>query len=134
MPLLPYRRVAAGALAIALVPAAAAFAGGTTKVAMDEFTLKASPKAVSAGKVTFSVKNNGSDEHELVVIKTTKAASKLPQSGGRASEKGRVGAVKEIDGGKSKSLTLNLKQGHYALVCNIPGHYSGGMRADFTVK
>jgi uncharacterized cupredoxin-like copper-binding protein len=130
----PFRRIAVGALALSLVPVGVAFAGGTTKVTMDEFTLKASPKSVSAGKVTFSVKNNGSDEHELVVIKTTKSASKLPQSGGRASEKGRVGAAKDIAAGKSKSLTLSLKKGHYALVCNIPGHYTGGMRADFTVK
>ena len=134
MPFVSYRRVLVGALAIALVPAGAALAGGSTKVAMDEFTLKASPKSVSAGKVTFSVKNSGSDRHELVVLKTATAASKLPVSGGRASEKGRVGAAKNIAAGKSKSLTLSLKKGHYVLVCNIPGHYTGGMRADFTVK
>jgi uncharacterized cupredoxin-like copper-binding protein len=134
MPQLPYRRVAVGALVLALVPAAAAFAGGSTKVTMDEFTLKASPKSVTAGKVTFSVKNAGSDRHELVVIKTTKAASKLPVSGGRASEKGKVGEADNIAGGKSKSLTLNLKKGHYVLICNLPGHYAGGMRSDFTVK
>ncbi len=86
MPLLPYRRIALGALVIALVPAAAALAGGTTKVTMDEFTLKASPKSVTAGKVTFSVKNTGSDRHELVVLKTSTAASKLKVRavGGRA--------------------------------------------------
>jgi Sulfocyanin (SoxE) domain len=25
------------------------------------------------------------------------------------------------------------KTGHYALICNIPGHYMSGMRADLTV-
>ena len=90
MPSLPYRRLVVGVLTLSLVPVASAFAGGTSKVTMDEFSLKASPKSVTAGKVTFDVRNNGSDRHELIVIKTTKAASKLPQSGGRASEKGRV--------------------------------------------
>jgi uncharacterized cupredoxin-like copper-binding protein len=101
---------------------------------MDEFSLKASPKSVTAGKVTFDVRNNGSKRHELIVIKTTKAASKLPQSGGRASEKGRVADSGTFAGGKSKKLTVTLKKGHYALICNLPGHYSGGMRSDFTVK
>jgi uncharacterized cupredoxin-like copper-binding protein len=28
-------------------------------------------------------------------------------------------------------LTLDLKPGHYAVVCNLPGHYAAGMRQDF---
>jgi uncharacterized cupredoxin-like copper-binding protein len=89
---------------------------------------------VSAGKVTFTVSDKGDMQHELVVIKTSKSASKLPVSGNRASDKGAVGEVEDIAGGKSKKLTLNLKAGHYVLICNLPGHYKGGMRSDFTVK
>jgi uncharacterized cupredoxin-like copper-binding protein len=74
-------------------------------------------------------------EHEMVVIKTSTAASKLKVgSNNRVSEKGSVGEVEDLASGKSKKLTLNLKKGHYVLMCNIPGHYKGGMRADFTVK
>jgi uncharacterized cupredoxin-like copper-binding protein len=134
MPSLPLRRLIVGALAVSLVPVGSAFAGGTTTVTMDEFTLKASPKSVTAGRVTFNVRNNGSDRHELVVLRTSTAASKLPQSGGRASEKGRVGDTGVFAGGKSKRLTVTLKKGRYALICNLPGHYAGGMRADFTVR
>ncbi|MBE2319701.1 hypothetical protein DVA67_027275 [Solirubrobacter sp. CPCC 204708] len=134
MPSLPYRRLLVGALALSLVPVSSALAGGTVKVTMDEFTLKSSPKSVSAGKVVFDARNDGADRHELVVLRTSTAASKLPQSGGRASEKGRVGDTGVFAGGKSKKLTVTLKKGHYVLVCNLPGHYAGGMRADFTVK
>src|SRR5690349_8506514 len=134
MPSLPYRRLVVGALAVSLVPVGSAFAGGTSKVTMDEFTLKASPKSVTAGRVTFNARNAGSDRHELIVIRTTKPASKLPVSRGRASEKGRVGDSGVFAGGKSKTLTLSLKKGHYVLICNLPGHYAGGMRSDFTVK
>jgi uncharacterized cupredoxin-like copper-binding protein len=28
-------------------------------------------------------------------------------------------------------LTLDLTPGHYAVVCNLPGHYAAGMRQDF---
>ena len=31
-------------------------------------------------------------------------------------------------------VTLSLTPGHYALICNIPGHYSSGMHTDFTVS
>jgi uncharacterized cupredoxin-like copper-binding protein len=128
------RRLALAVSVVSLVPVASAFAGGTTRVTMDEFTLKSSPKSITAGKVKFTVKNAGSDEHELVVVRTNTAASKLKVSGGRASEKGAVAEIEEIDGGKTKSRTVTLKKGHYALICNLPGHYQQGMRADFTVR
>jgi len=134
MTLFTPRRVLAVAVVATLVPAASALAGGSTKVTLDEFSTKASPKSASAGKVSFSVKNAGDDKHELVVIKTSTSASKLKVSGGRASTKGSVGEVEDIAGGKTKRLTLNLKKGHYVLLCNLPGHYQQGMRTDFTVK
>lgn len=28
---------------------------------------------------------------------------------------------------------MSLPAGHYVLLCNLPGHYAGGMRADLTV-
>ncbi len=57
MPSLPYRRLVVGALAVSLVPVGSAFAGGTVKVTMDEFSLKASPKSISSGRVTFNSRN-----------------------------------------------------------------------------
>ncbi len=35
---------------------------------------------------------------------------------------------------QTKKLTLDLKPGHYAIICNLPGHYLGGMYTDLTVK
>jgi uncharacterized cupredoxin-like copper-binding protein len=134
MPLLSLRRVALATAVVSLVPAAAALAGGTNRVTLDEFSVKASPKSISAGKVKFRVKNAGSDEHELVVIRTSTAASKLKVSRGRATTKGQVAEIEDIAGGKSKSKTVTLKKGHYVLICNLPGHYQQGMRADLTVK
>jgi uncharacterized cupredoxin-like copper-binding protein len=124
---------AAVAIAIAVSSTSDAASKSST-VTLSEFKVSATPKSVSAGKVTFTVKNKGHLEHEMVVIKTSTAASKLKVSGNRASAKGSVGEVEDIAGGKSKKLTLNLKKGHYVLLCNIPGHYKGGMRTDFTVK
>jgi uncharacterized cupredoxin-like copper-binding protein len=134
MSLFTTRRVLVVAAVATLVPAASALAGGSTKITLDEFSVKASPKSASAGKVTFNVKNAGQDEHYFLVIKTSTAASKLKVSHGRASTKGQVAELKDIAGGKSKKLSVSLKKGHYVLICNLPGHYQQGMRTDFTVK
>jgi uncharacterized cupredoxin-like copper-binding protein len=126
--------VLAATIVAVLLASTSNAASKSSTVTLSEFKISPSPKSVSHGKVTFNVKNKGDMEHELVVIKTTTAASKLPVSGGKASEKGAVGRVGDIAGGKSKKLTLNLKAGHYVLICNLPGHYKGGMYSDFTVK
>src|SRR3954452_16424986 len=128
MPFISHRRV--GLLGIVAVLAAfvAAIvvatnsdaASKSSTVTLSEFKVSPSPKSVSDGKVTFTVKNKGDMKHELVVVKTSKAASKLPVSYNRASDKGAVGEVENIASGKSKKLTLNLKAGHYVLLCNLP--------------
>ena len=130
-------RVMLGAVAVVAVSAGVgsqALAASSVKVTLSEFKVVPSPKSASAGKVTFSVKNSGDDEHEFVVIKTSTPAAKLKVSGGRASEKGQVAEVEDIASGKTKKLSATLKKGHYVLICNLPGHYTGGMHADFTVK
>ena len=38
-----------------------------------------------------------------------------------------------LNAGTTKTLTIDLAPGHYAFVCNLPGHYGQGMHTDFTV-
>jgi uncharacterized cupredoxin-like copper-binding protein len=126
--------VLAAVVAAVTVATTSDAASKSTKVTLSDFKVSASPKSVSAGKVSFTAKNAGDMEHELVIIKTSTSASKLKVSNNRVSEKGTVGEIEDIAAGKSKTHTFNLKKGHYVLLCNIPGHYKAGMRADFTVK
>jgi uncharacterized cupredoxin-like copper-binding protein len=126
--------IAMVASAAALVLPAAADASGTVKVSIANFKIKPATSSTSAGKTTFVVKNSDAMVHELVVIKTNRKAGDLPVNGAVASEKGKVGAARDIAKGQTKRVTVNLKKGHYALICNIPGHYKGGMFADFTVR
>lgn len=88
---------------------------------------------VGKGKVTFNVKNVGRLVHEFVVIRTDKPANGLG-TGPRVPENGNVGETGDVQAGASKTLSLKLKPGHYALICNIPNHYSSGMHTDFTVR
>jgi uncharacterized cupredoxin-like copper-binding protein len=110
--------------------------GGETVVTMgkpSEYAMTPVPAEISAGTVTFQVKNEGTLVHEMVVIKTDKGAANLGTDG-EADENGAVDEVADLPVGESKTLELDLAAGKYALVCNIPGHYAAGMYADFTVK
>jgi uncharacterized cupredoxin-like copper-binding protein len=111
----------------------------TIKVVEAEYSLKDTPAkgTTQGGKITFDVENAGAIPHEFVVIKTNKKADALLK-GDEADETGNVGEIGNIDPGRSKKLKLKVAPGHYALICNLPGHYmpSGkpGMLADFTVQ
>ena len=85
------------------------------------------------GKTTFDVDNVGHIVHEFVVIKTDKRANGLG-TGQRVPENGNVGETGDVQPGASKTLSLKLPAGHYALICNIPGHYAAGMQTDFVVR
>lgn len=108
---------------------------GRVRVRLSEYRISADPAAAPAGRVTFAVTNDGAIPHEFVVVRTPKPAGAL-LDGARADERGRAGVLDEhaLTVGAKKALTLHLQAGHYALLCNLPGHYEGGMHLDFTVR
>jgi len=108
--------------------------GRSVVVGLGEFFVRPSVKAAAAGQVRFTVRNGGTVTHEFVVLRTDKAAGSLPtDKNGRADEAGKVGETGDLAAGASKTITVKLAAGHYALVCNLPGHYKAGQHADFTV-
>ena len=125
--------VSVAAPVVTKAPAAAAAPAHASAVRLAEFTIAPKPSAVAKGAVTFNVTNAGKIEHEFVVLKTSKPAADLLK-GARADEAGNVGEIGSIKPGQTKALKLNLAGGHYALICNLPGHYSAGQHADLTVK
>ena len=102
-------------------------------VGLREFAVDTTASTAAAGRVTFNVRNTGKVTHEFVVLRTAKPAGALLK-GARADESGNVGETGDLKAGASKKLTLNLKPGHYALICNLPGHYKAGQHTDFTVR
>jgi uncharacterized cupredoxin-like copper-binding protein len=60
----------------------------------------------------------------MVVVRTSLPAGKLSTNAkGLASESGAVGETGDVKPGATKTITLSLKKGKYALICNLPGHY-----------
>jgi uncharacterized cupredoxin-like copper-binding protein len=95
---------------------------------------KVNPVSVKTGKVTFTFKNTGNRQHEMIVLKTDTGFDKLvPGSDNKVSEDASVGEISETDAGKTVVKTFNLAAGNYVLICNIEKHYAQGMRSAFTV-
>ena len=107
--------------------------GRTVSVDLAEWTIKPSVSTVKTGAVTFDVHNSGTMVHEMVVLRTSKSAADLGNKP-RISEASSVGEAADIGAGATKRVTLHLKAGNYALVCNLTGHYMQGMRADLAVQ
>jgi len=103
---------------------------------MTDMAIAPADSTAAAGDVTFDITNDGKQVHEIVVIKTDKKAADLgpADAEGKVSETGSQGETGDVEAGTSKTLTLKLDKGHYALICNIPGHYAAGMYADLTVS
>ena len=125
------------AAAPAAAPAAAAPAPAPlpsrVTVGLREFTVTPSATTAAAGRVTFAASNAGKVTHELVVIRTDKPAGAL-MKGSRADESGNVGESGDLKPGAAKTFAISLKAGHYALICNLPGHYAAGQHTDFSVR
>jgi uncharacterized cupredoxin-like copper-binding protein len=108
--------------------------GRRTTVSMVDLAFKPDAMSAKAGKLRVTAKNDGKLDHELVLIRTKKAPDALPTKGSKASEAGSVGEIPDQKPGKSASHTFKLKPGAYVYICNLPGHYTAGMRGALTVK
>jgi ZIP family zinc transporter len=116
-------------------------AGGsapTAEVVAHDYTLTLPPAALTPGRVRFVFENEGAATHELAVFRTDLPADGLPLADGAVNEGDPrlrlLGEVEDVKPGRSGRMSLDLDAGHYVLVCNVPGHYQLGMRADLTVE
>jgi uncharacterized cupredoxin-like copper-binding protein len=131
------------AAAPASQPAASGGGGGTSVTAkLTEFKIELGATSAPGGPVTFELTNGGTVVHEFVVFKTDLAADKLPLAadGATVDEEGAgasltlVDEVEDIAVGATASLAVDLPAGHYVAICNVPAHYTSGMRTEFTTN
>lgn len=112
-------------------------------------TLTASPETVSAGTVTFVVKNTGTIDHSMIVVKTGTPFNRLPIVDGgsppasvatganEVDESGKIGGTgaPDLKPGETRTFKIkNMATGKYVLLSNIAKQYGMGMRAAFTVR
>jgi uncharacterized cupredoxin-like copper-binding protein len=134
------RLVAMGIALVALAGAcgpARKSVGHRVDVSLRDFRIETRAASLPRGAVTFVVHNRAPATHEFVIFRTELPADALPiAADGLSVDEDRVHHVDELDevpAGTTATLTLQLPPGHYVLICNLEGHYLGGMHHGFTV-
>ena len=104
-----------------------------------DFAISA-PKHVAAGVVDLRVSNRGPDAHELIVIGTRARTAQLPLRSDDITvneellDHRTVGALEPGQSGAVRHLRVRLRPGRYVLLCNMAGHYLGGMHTVLVVS
>ena len=113
--------------------------GPVVPIVLEDYRIRSSVTTVSAGTVTFNVYSRGPSTHELAVFETIRPADQLPMGsdGLRIDEDSSLlreaGELEQVDIGETETFALRLTPGTYVLVCNMEGHYLGGMRLSLVV-
>jgi uncharacterized cupredoxin-like copper-binding protein len=109
----------------------------TVEVGERDFHIVVQPHLIDAGAVHFRVHNAGPDDHEFILLRGT-GALPMRRDGLTLDEealRGRIVASLPPAGpGASRSITVQLRRGRYELVCNMAGHYMGGMHSVLSVR
>ena len=140
--------VAGAALAIA---AGGEPADDIFEVTMRDGALELESQTLEPGRLVVEAANDGSEEHELVIIRTAKAPDGLPVGLHGVSislsgelvlgedhialgHKHKAGQVLGILPGQSRRTQVDLAPGHYVVYCQTGSHYLGAERTEFTVE
>ena len=140
---------AVGAVALASPDAAE---DPVLEVRLGDGSIDLESAAPEAGRRVFEVTNVGSEEHEVVILRTDKAPDGLAlglhgvsikYSGGdlvvgedhaALDHKHRAGQVLGLLPGESQRYQVELRPGHYVVYCQTSSHYLNGERVAFTVE
>jgi uncharacterized cupredoxin-like copper-binding protein len=132
--------------------AAGGLLGDQVDVRLQEYSMVAHPSAVKAGQVRFTIHNNGTMTHEMVLVRAPSAEA-LPKVTDPNSERA-LGDVDEeaipeadkpgeaeVKKGATVTKTIRLTPGTYVMICNIDttlpdgtvvSHFQQGMSAVIT--
>ena len=103
------------------------------RISEKDFAIHA-PRGIAAGSVDLAVHNRGPDAHELIVVRAPAGALPLRSDGTTVDEEGLderhaiPGALEPGEPGGVRHLRVRLRPGRYVLICNMAGHYHGGMQ------
>lgn len=126
-------------LGVMAVLAASACSGGGTTIegSVEDFAIELDSYSAGAGDITFSIDNEGPSVHEFLVVRSDEDPASLPINAEGIVDEALLDVVDEIpeyDPDTTEELTVTLEAGSYIIMCNIAGHYGGGMHVGFTVE
>lgn len=123
-------------IAAVAIPAAASPAAqppASLRADIAEWSVVPSAGVVHSGLVRITAHNVGSENHQLMVVRTTGFADDLQLVGNRAAAR-PVGRAIVVAPGQAAAVVVDLRPGNYLLVDNLPWHYWHGTVAAFAVR
>ena len=112
-------------------------AGTVLRVTERDFRISAR-KLVSSPDVLLVVHNRGPDAHELIVVRARTSHLPLRPDGVTVDEdalkQATVGVLEPGAPGSVRELLMHLRPGRYMLICNMSGHFLGGMHRELVVQ
>ncbi len=120
------------------------------EVTMGDGSIALESATVEPGRRVIDVANAGSEEHEVVILRTAKGPDELALGLHGVSIKYSGELVvgedhitlghkhrKQVLGllpGESQRYQVDLRRGHYVVYCQTSSHYLDGERTEFTVR
>ena len=112
-------------------------AGTALRVTERDFRISAQ-KMVSTSDLRLVVHNRGPDAHELIVVRARDSHLPLRPDGSTVDEdalkRATVGVLEPGAPGSRVSCCVHLRPGRYMLICNMAGHFLGGMHTELVVR
>jgi uncharacterized cupredoxin-like copper-binding protein len=109
--------------------------GRVVSIVERDFAIVA-PTTLSAGDARFRVRNDGPDDHELIIVRVN-GVLPVRHDGitldEDALEDRTIGILEPVEPGTTHDLHVHLEPGKYELFCNMAGHFRGGMHVTVTV-
>jgi hypothetical protein len=112
-------------------------ADSTVRLTLREWVIEVDGEA-SAGSVAFEATNDGTTEHEVVVVRAGSPDALPTDDDGALDEDALpdgalVGEISPFPAGQTCASAFAFDAGSYVLLCNLPGHFSAGMAASIDV-
>lgn len=144
--------LAAAGAALAFASAAGGAGDGVSTIALRDGEIALEDSTLEPGRHVIEAVNEGTTEHELVVLRTDTPVDELPvglhgvsisQAGGElvvgedhvaSRHEHEPGEVLGLLPGRSRRTQVELEPGTYVVYCQTGSHYLAGERTSFTVE
>lgn len=131
--MIPRRTLAIGFAGAMLLGSAACSDSNEPDVAvgLTEYAVALDPSDPKNGKLEVEVKNDGSEIHEMVIVRA-ESADALPTDADGAvdeapiPEADKLGEIEDIEVDKTATKTFDLSAGNYVVFCNVTEEQSDG--------
>jgi uncharacterized cupredoxin-like copper-binding protein len=113
-------------------------AAAVAPISERDFKISAKRWELRAGEVDLAVTNRGPDAHELLVVRESDSSLPMSKDGLRVDEDAiepqTLGGLEPGQPGRVRHMRVRLRPGRYLLLCNMAGHYLGGMHTELVVS